>query len=133
MAAALLRPYIFTEDAREQAAFYAAALQGEIVDVKTFGEMPGAAESMKDRVMHLQLQAAGQLFYLADAESVERGNGIDLTLEFGSDEETARAFEALSEGGSVKMPLARMFWGTLFGRVEDRFGVSWQLATQQQS
>ncbi|WP_309568632.1 hypothetical protein [Paenibacillus sp. sptzw28] len=77
---AQLRPYIFSEDARSQAAFYADALGGEIVDVKTYGDAPHAEESMKDRVMHLVLQAAGQRFYMADSGPVDRGNGMDLSL-----------------------------------------------------
>nr|WP_309568669.1 hypothetical protein [Paenibacillus sp. sptzw28] len=30
------------------------------------------------------------------------------------------------------MPFERMFWGTMFGRLEDPFGVRWQIATEQQ-
>lgn len=36
---------------------------------------------------------------------------MDLTLEFQSEEEAQRIFEALSRGGTVKMPFERMFWG----------------------
>lgn len=128
---AQLRPYIFSEDARSQAAFYADALGGEIVDVKTFGDAPHAEESMKNRVMHLVLQAAGQRFYMADSGPVDRGNGMDLTLEFATDEEAGQAFKKLSAGGKVIMPFERMFWGTMFGRLEDPFGVRWQIATEQ--
>ncbi|SDO03040.1 PhnB protein [Paenibacillus sp. yr247] len=55
---------------------------------------------------------------------------MDLTLEFKSEEEGRRIFEALSEGGIVKMPFDRMFWGTMFGRLEDPFGVVWQISTE---
>jgi PhnB protein len=129
---AVIRPYIYSEDARKQAAFYAKALGGEIVSLQTFGDAPQAAESMKDRVMHLVLQAAGQIFYLADTGPVDRGNGLDLTLEFVTEEEARVAFEGLSEGGKVMMPFERMFWGSMFGRLEDPFGVRWQIAVQQE-
>lgn len=127
---ALLRPYIYCDNAREQAAFYVDALGGEIVSVKTFGDMPGAEERQKDRVMHLIMQAAGVQFYLADSSPIQRGNGLDLTLEFASDHEAAQAFKKLAAGGKVVMKFERMFWGSMFGRLEDKFGVSWQIATE---
>ncbi|AZN38676.1 VOC family protein [Paenibacillus albus] len=125
-----LRPYIYSDNAREQAGFYAEALGGEILSVQTYSEMPGASKDDDNGVMHLVLQAAGLLFYMADAGPVERGNGLDLTMEFETDEEAEAVFYKLADGGKIMMPLERMFWGTLFGRVMDRYGVRWQIATQ---
>jgi PhnB protein len=129
---ATLTPYFYSKNAREQSGFYAKALGGEIVSLRTFADMPGADESMKDRVLHLELHALGLRFFMADAgtELVERGNGMDLTLDFKGEEEARRIFEALSEGGTVIMPFERMFWGTMFGRLEDPFGVTWQISTE---
>jgi PhnB protein len=30
----------------------------------------------------------------------------------------------------VMMPFERMFWGTMFGRLKDPYGVRWQIATR---
>ncbi|MBP1156713.1 MULTISPECIES: VOC family protein [unclassified Paenibacillus] len=125
-----LYPYIFSEDARQQAEFYAKALKGEIGDVRTFADSPNASEQMKDKVMHLVLRAADHVFFMADSEPIQRGNGLDLTLEYRAEAEARSAFEGLAEGGNVIMPFERMFWGTMFGRVEDRFGVRWQISTE---
>ena len=38
-----------------------------------------------------------------------------------------RAFDALSEGGSVQMPLQKTFWSPAYGMVKDRFGVHWMV------
>ncbi|GGG73673.1 VOC family protein [Paenibacillus radicis (ex Gao et al. 2016)] len=127
---ALLRAYLFGEDVRQQAAFYSEALRGEIVSVQTFGDIPGTEEKDRNWVMHLVLHAAGQVFYMADAGPIERGNGLELTLEFETEQEGRQAFEALSAGGKVFMPFERMFWGTVFGRLEDKYGVRWQISTQ---
>jgi PhnB protein len=129
---AKLYPYIFSEDARKQAAFYAEALGGEVISIKTFGEMPNASEEMKDKVMHLVLSAVGQHFFMADSvmAPMQQGNQIDLTLEFATEEEARKVFEGLAQGGKVIMPFDRMFWGAMFGRVEDPFGVRWQIATE---
>jgi uncharacterized glyoxalase superfamily protein PhnB len=37
------------------------------------------------------------------------------------------AFKALSEGGTVLMPLGNYGFSTKFGWTNDHFGVSWQL------
>jgi PhnB protein len=34
-------------------------------------------------------------------------------------------FKALSEGGTVTMPLEETFWARTFGMVTDRFGTPW--------
>lgn len=129
---AKLSPYIFSQDARKQAEFYAKALNGEILDIKTFADAPGSAQEDKDRVMHLVLKVGEQTIYMADngLEPVQRGNGMDLTLEFGTEAEARAVFESLSKGGKVIMPFQRMFWGTTFGRLEDPFGVKWQISTE---
>ncbi|QHT63588.1 VOC family protein [Paenibacillus lycopersici] len=128
---AKLTPYIYSDNAREQAAFYAKALGGEIVSVQTFGDMPGGGAEERDRVMHLILQAAGLTFYMADAGPVQRGGGLDLTLEYERIEDAERAFNGLAAGGEVLMPFARMFWGSMFGRLVDPYGVRWQVSTMQ--
>lgn len=129
---ATLTPYIYSSDARKQADFYVKALGGEMISLRTFADMPDADESIKNRVMHLELQALGLRFFMADSgkDTVDRGRGLDLTLAFKSEEEAHRIFDRLSEGGMVKMPFERMFWGTMFGRLEDPFGVIWQIATE---
>ncbi|WP_308636804.1 VOC family protein [Paenibacillus silvisoli] len=125
-----LRPYLYCDHAKEQAQFYVEAFGGEIISMQTYGDMPGSTPETEDKVMHLVLQAAGLLFYMADAGPIERGNGMDLTLEFETEEEAEEAFRNLSKFGTVLMPFERMFWGSMFGRVQDMFGVRWQIATQ---
>jgi PhnB protein len=79
--------------------------------------------------------AAGVSFYIADTihEPSGRSNGFDLTLEFATDEEAQEAFANLSSGGTVIMALEKQFWGTLFGRLQDKFGIKWQITTVVQS
>jgi PhnB protein len=46
----------------------------------------------------------------------------------GSDEARLRTvFDALSKGGSVTVPLAKQFWGDIFGGLIDKFGIGWQV------
>ncbi|HUW64743.1 MAG TPA: VOC family protein [Spirochaetia bacterium] len=127
-----LHPYIFSDDARKQAEFYVKALNGEILVLRTFAEMPQASEEIKDKVMHLRLKAAGQILYMCDSvnEPVQRGNGLHLILEFQTEEEARKAFEGLAQGGQVTLPLEKQFWGSMHGMLVDPFGVRWQIATE---
>ncbi len=131
-----LYPYIYSDDAKTQAEFYANALGGEIILSKTFAELPPTAphadERLRDKILHLRLRAAGQVFFMSDSvrEPVQRGNGLDLTLEFADENEARQAFEGLSAGGELLMPFARQFWGSMSGMVVDPFGVRWQITAE---
>jgi PhnB protein len=46
------------------------------------------------------------------------------------EEEGRQVFERLADDGNVRMPFERMFWGEMFGMVEDPFGVRWQVVTE---
>lgn len=129
---AKLTPYFYSEDAVTQANFYVEALGGEILHRMTYGEAPGTDPSLKDRIIHMQFVAAGVGFFIADTmhEPPSRSGGFDLSLEFKTDEEARQAFDNLSAGGRVIMALEKQFWGTLFGRLEDKFGIKWQIATE---
>ncbi len=41
--------------------------------------------------------------------------------------EARRVFEALADGGEVRMPLAETFWSPMFGMCVDRFGTPWMV------
>lgn len=131
---AKLTPYFYSEDARVQAQFYVQALGGEIREQMTYGQAPGTDEAIKDKIIHMAFTAAGEKFYIADTmhEPPGRNSGFDLNLEFKSDEEAHQAFAKLSEGGRVIMALEKQFWGSLFGRLEDKFGITWQISTEVQ-
>jgi PhnB protein len=46
----------------------------------------------------------------------------------GDDEEVLRGyFDALSEGGTVTMPLDEAPWGDVFGMLTDKIGVHWMV------
>ncbi|WP_337101815.1 VOC family protein [Paenibacillus sp. YIM B09110] len=124
-----LKPYIISEDARSQAAFYAQSLGGEIVSVATHGDLMGAEHELKDKVMHLCVMVAGgHAIFMADAiEPFTRGTGLSLALEFYSEQEAGDAFGKLAVGGNVKHPIERQPFGIYYGELTDKYGVSWMI------
>jgi PhnB protein len=132
---AKLTPYIFSENARAQAEFYTEALGGEIVSIMTFADAPNTDEQLKDKVMHMSFIAGGILFYMSDSpfQKFHRGNGMHLSLEYGDEAEAYERFDKLAAGGKVLDALKPQFWGSLFGLIEDKYGVLWQVTTEAQN
>jgi PhnB protein len=122
--------YIFSTEAKTQAEFYTQALGGEILSVMTYGGLPDTPEELKDKVMHLSLIAAGVTFFMSDHGPIDYGNSINLNLEFGTEAEAHSAFDNLAAGGQVKDSLKPAFWGSLFGVLKDKYGVTWMITTE---
>ena len=55
---------------------------------------------------------------------------MSLFVECADETELDNAFQQLSDGGGVLMPLGNYGFSKKFGWVNDRFGVSWQLNLQ---
>jgi len=96
------------------------------------GEHPIPAGS-KDLIMHTSLQIGSMLLMGADAPP-GRGqplSGFHISLEDKDEAEIKRLWAALSEDGSVMMPLAKTFWAPLFGMCTDKFGVGWMMSVHE--
>ena len=133
-----LTPYLaFEGQAAEAMRYYEKALGGKIDMTLTYGESPMAEQipaEHRERVMHsaLSLPDGGQLFAVDKLPEMPGSgpsgfNGIGLTLEYGDVATGEMAFNALSEGGSVLMPMAPSFWVERFGMLTDRYGVRWMV------
>ena len=134
-----IHTYLNFENTTEEALrFYAKVLGGELTEVYRFGAMPqeGGPEltpEQKNLVMHVGLQLPdGQMIMASDMlpgmgpKRVE-GNNFSISVHPDSRQEADRIFSALSEGGSITMPIADQFWGDYFGSLTDRFGVNWMV------
>jgi 3-oxoacyl-[acyl-carrier protein] reductase len=86
-----------------------------------------------DLVMHVGLPIlGGHVLMGTDAPEsmgfrLVPGDNVRISLEPDTRAEAERLFAALSAGGTVRMPLADMFWGAYFGSLVDRFGVCWMV------
>jgi len=55
------------------------------------------------------------------------GDNITISINPSSEEEARTIFDSLSAGGTVKVPLDKMFWGALFGMFVDKYGINWMV------
>ena len=132
-------PYInFSGNAEEALTFYQEVFGGEI-ELQRWSEMPPnpqmpVGDDWQTKIMHAALTIRDDVtIYLSDFwEEVEGAyhNSVVLHVEFDSEDELRRVFDALSAGGTVNMPVDKMFWGAVYGDLVDKFGIGWGLDYQ---
>ncbi len=131
-----LNPYLFFDgNCREVFEFYRAVFGGEFLIVQTFRDGPAdlnVPEPEKDRIMHICLPIGSGMLMGSDSTSVfgshpVQGTNFSISVEGESREHCDGLFAGLSEGGTVKMPMAETFWGSYFGNLTDRFGINWMI------
>ena len=83
----------------------------------------------EDKVMHASLRVGGTTVFASDGPPGyhETPQGFSVSLSFGDLDEARRIFDALAEGGTVKMPFDKTFWAAGFGMLVDRFGTPWMI------
>lgn len=109
--------------------FYQSIFGGNL-KIQTYGEAGQGKPEEKDYLMHGELTTDTFTFFAADGNSehqVHIGDNVNMSL-MGDDEALlTKWFNALSEGGHIDLPLAKMFWGDTFGQFTDKFGVHWMV------
>jgi len=85
-----------------------------------------------DLVLHSALFIDDQVVLMAsDSDGknpVTVGNNISLFIDCSSEEELNRFFNNLSKDAKTVMPIEKQFWGSQFGMLIDKFGISWMMA-----
>ncbi len=126
-------PYlIFPGNCREAVTAYAQIFGGEITMMMTGAEMPGmeVPDDKKDWIMHSMIAFEGGLLMASDdmmgTEPSMAGSWV--MMEMPSAEAAQSSFDALTQGGEVKMPYGPTEWAEGFGMVTDRFGACWMIS-----
>jgi PhnB protein len=112
----------------EAIAFYRAALGAEVLFLMRYKDSPEpTSHGDAEKVMHATLRMGDRMVHVSDGRSSGQLNfeGFALSLTVPDDAEAERLFAALGDGGQVQMPLAKTFFSSKFGMVNDRFGVLW--------
>lgn len=134
MAQINLEPYIFFKgNCREAMEFYKGVFGGELT-MSTLGESPKEMleqmkidESRYGEIMHASLKGPVNLMASDSQMASDHSAKVELSLG-GTDEAQMKAiWDKLADGGKVKMPLSKQFWGDTFGMLTDKFGVDWNM------
>jgi PhnB protein len=119
--------------------FYKRALGAEVemlMRMKDSPEPPKAGTfppGTENKVMHAAFRIGETTVMASDCYCTGKTafEGFSLSLGARDETEANRVFAALSDGGEVKMPLAKTFFSPRFGMVTDRFGISWIVLVPQ--
>jgi PhnB protein len=117
--------------------FYERCLGGKIVAMIPYGDTPSGAHvpaGSEKRIMHARLVAGSQVLMGGDAHPgmpYDGVKGCSVAVQVDTPEEADRLFTALSENGTVTMPLTQTFWAVRFGMLTDQFGVPWMVNCEQ--
>jgi PhnB protein len=131
-----LEPYIFFYGRCEEALeFYKNAIGGTY-ELSRFEGSPMAdqvAPDQRNKIMHASFKGDGFSFMGSDGDlsksvDPEAGN-VSLSLGVEDAAQGQKIFDALAQGGTVKMPLGDVHWGGKFGMLVDRFGTEWLITT----
>ncbi|MCU7820497.1 VOC family protein [Kitasatospora sp. DSM 101779] len=128
--ASRLNPYIsFDGDARQAMEFYQGVFGGDL-DLNTYGQFnPDMTGETAERIMHgMLVTPSGYTLMGADnppGTEHRPGNNITVSLSGDDDADLRRYWTALSESGTVAVPLDKQMWGDVFGMCTDRFGITW--------
>ena len=128
-----VEPYLFFSGHCEEALrVYESVLKARIEFMMRFSESPepmeGLPPNFEEKIMHASLMIGDSRIMACDGpESTGTFSGVALSVSLPTEEQVRSAFEALSQGGSVQMPLQETFWSPMFGMLTDRFGVPWML------
>jgi PhnB protein len=87
--------------------------------------------------MHAELRIGDSLLMLADefpqygALSPQSIGGTGMSLHIYVEDVDSAFDRATKAGAKVEMPVTDMFWGDRFGKLVDRFGHKWSIATRK--
>jgi len=131
-----IQPYLFFEGRCEEAIeFYRSALGAKVEMLMRYKDSPEPPPpgmlppGSENKVMHAALSVGDAAFMASDGHCQGRPGfqGFSLSLTANDEAEAKRMFNALGEGGEVRMPLGKTFFSPCFGMLADRFGVAWMI------
>jgi PhnB protein len=132
----LVQSYLFFEGRCEEALeFYKKAIGAEVKMIMRMKESPEppppgmCPPGSDDTIMHAEFSVGETLLMASDGRVSGKPSfkGVSLAITTKTEAEANRLFNALGEGGTVEMPMAKTFFSPAFGGVSDRFGVSWMV------
>lgn len=135
---AIVNTYLlFNGNCEEAFNFYKSVFGKEFEYFGRFKDMPDATDTAKltaaegEKVMHVSLPIGKETVLQgsdANGADVTVGNNFFVSVYTRNQAECDQIFNGLSQGGNIKMPLAKTFWAESFGMFTDKFGINWTVS-----
>ena len=128
-----VNPYLFYNGNCEAAfKYYEKVLGGEIEAMLTHEGTPAAEHTPPEwqkKIIHAKISIDGEVLMASDATpgDYHQPQGFSVALAIENPAEAERRFNALAEGGTVRMPFGKTFFSNGFGMCVDKFGIPWMV------
>jgi|SRR5579864_3468893 len=128
-----LNPYLtFNGQCEAAFKFYEQCLGGKIQVIMTHAGTPAEQHvppEWRNKILHTRMTVGNDILMGSDAppDRYEQPKGFSVSLQIKEPADAERIFQALSENGTVRMPLQETFWALRFGMLVDRFGIPWMI------
>ena len=126
--------YLFFNGRCEEAIeFYKRALGANVTMLMRYKDAPepspGLPPNSENKVMHASFTIGETTVMASDGHVTGKlqFEGFSLSITAKNEAEAERAFNALAEGGQVRLPLTKTFFSPKFGMLADKFGVGWMV------
>jgi PhnB protein len=132
-----LIPYLsYAGNCADAFRFYAQATNGKIDMIMTYGEAPPGTPvppDMKDKVMHASMTIGGSPLMGSDGPLTSAPTGFAVSINLDNPEQADRLYAALSEGGTIQLPITETFWAKRFAMFTDKFNIPWMINCEKPS
>lgn len=90
---------------------------------------PPGMNAPGEKIMHAAFRIGDTQILASDGMSggKPKFEGFSLAITARDDADAKRIFNALADGGQVRMPLTKTFFASSFGMLADRFGIGWMV------
>ncbi|NJO25578.1 MAG: VOC family protein [Bacteroidia bacterium] len=131
-----LNPYLFFDGNCEEAFNFYKLVFGKDFRMSRYKDVPQTDRQIfkeeDDKIMHVSLPINTETTLMgSDMTGLYKQpvstNNFALYINTDTKKEADRLFNELSIEGQIKMPMTETFWGSYYGYVTDKFGISWKI------
>lgn len=92
------------------------------------------SEKEKEYVYHAEMIIGNQRLFFSDSiDQIPFGTNLSLVIIFELKEDVQKAYKILIDGGYAITPLIETTYSSCFASLVDRFGMRWELMTENNS
>ena len=134
---------VFDGNCSDAIAFYTEVFGAKEVKIQTFGENVEhlkkdgieISEAWTDKIMHATITLPDDASHIILHDKKEKDvyhsfSNIDIALEFATPEEMNEIYHKIQVGGTVNVPIQKVFWHAMYAVVTDKFKKKWILNCQ---
>jgi len=133
-----VQPYLFFDGRCEEALQYYSKHLGAKVEMlmrnrESPEPPPPGMNAPGEKIMHAAFRIGDTQILASDGMSggKPKFEGFSLAITARDDADAKRIFNALADGGQVRMPLTKTFFASSFGMLADRFGIGWMVLAEK--